>query len=56
MTSLYLQFVSSLLSFLTLRLTGRSSHVSIMMSPPTEEDEDQSYDDVMADVTTEHNF
>ncbi|XP_039866489.1 sialoadhesin-like isoform X3 [Simochromis diagramma] len=35
---------------------GRSSHVSITMPPPTEEDEDQSYDDVMADVTTEHNF
>uniref|UniRef100_A0A669BKU2 Sialoadhesin n=1 Tax=Oreochromis niloticus TaxID=8128 RepID=A0A669BKU2_ORENI len=35
---------------------GRSSHVSMTMPPPTEEEEDQSYDDVMADVTTEHNF
>ncbi|XP_030580946.1 Fc receptor-like protein 4 [Archocentrus centrarchus] len=38
------------------RSTGRDSRVSRTMAPPTEEDEDQQYDDVMPDVTTEHNF
>ncbi|XP_068569188.1 sialoadhesin-like [Cebidichthys violaceus] len=40
------------------RPTGRNQPVSMTTSPPSEDDEglDQPYDDVIADITTEHEF